>query len=59
MIIEPIEIMKKMYNTPKCEVEKVGSDMFVMTPPSPGSDYNPGGAPVRRNVAPPVPGDKL
>ena len=48
---------KKMYNTPKIEVEKVGSDIFVMTPPSPGSEYNP--APARHSVAPPVPGDKL
>ena len=48
--------MKKMYNTPKIETTQIVSGS-MMLPESPGSEYNP--APVRRNVAPPVPGDKL
>lgn len=56
MIIEPIEIMKKMYNTPIIEMQPMVADAHVMLLES-GSALSP--APARHSVAPPVPGGSL
>ena len=50
--------MKKMYNTPKIDVQSVLTEKNLMLLGSP-TGPQPGQAPAIHNVAPAVPGDNL